>query len=29
VIEVRTDRARNVAQHRALWPAVSAALRDA
>jgi 2-succinyl-5-enolpyruvyl-6-hydroxy-3-cyclohexene-1-carboxylate synthase len=29
VIEVRTDRAQNVAQHRALWPAVSAALRDA
>ncbi len=28
VIEVRTDRAQNVAQHRALWPAVSAALRE-
>jgi 2-succinyl-5-enolpyruvyl-6-hydroxy-3-cyclohexene-1-carboxylate synthase len=27
VIEVRTDRAENVAAHRALWPAVSAALR--
>ena len=29
VIEVRTDRAQNVVQHRALWPAVSAALREA
>jgi 2-succinyl-5-enolpyruvyl-6-hydroxy-3-cyclohexene-1-carboxylate synthase len=28
VIEVRTDRAQNVAAHRAIWPAVSAAIRD-
>jgi 2-succinyl-5-enolpyruvyl-6-hydroxy-3-cyclohexene-1-carboxylate synthase len=26
IVEVRTDRARNVADHRAIWPAVSAAI---
>lgn len=29
LVEVRTDRAQNVADHRALWPLVSAALRAA
>lgn len=29
LVEVRTDRAQNVADHRAIWPKVSAALREA
>lgn len=29
IVELRTERAQNVADHRAIWPAVSAALRDA
>ncbi|HUS17522.1 MAG TPA: hypothetical protein VM536_21205, partial [Chloroflexia bacterium] len=28
VVEVRTDRAQNVSAHRAIWPAVAAAVRD-
>jgi len=29
IVEVRTERGQNVADHRAIWPAVSAALREA
>jgi 2-succinyl-5-enolpyruvyl-6-hydroxy-3-cyclohexene-1-carboxylate synthase len=28
IVEVRTDRSQNVADHRAIWPAVTAALRE-